>query len=117
MSGLPKPRSMTSSPARRSSCFSRSTVATAYGGSESLRLNSPTRPPAVRIPPIVSARGLHRRRRHGRRRGVRVRGARVSRPEMAMGLGAVAARNRDVELGVAPHAVLADVEARGFDLL
>src|SRR5438067_6640107 len=35
--------------------------------------------------------------------------------EVAVGLGAVAARNRDVELGVAPHAVLVDVESLRFD--
>ena len=31
-------------------------------------------------------------------------------------LGAVPARNRDVELGVAPHPVLGDVEAGGLDV-
>ena len=41
-SGLPKPRSITSSPARRSSSFSRSTSAKAYGGSASMRRNSVT---------------------------------------------------------------------------
>src|SRR6058998_762562 len=45
------------------------------------------------------------------RRTVRVRGA-----EMPVRLGSVAARHRDVELGIAPHAVLADVEAGGLDL-
>jgi outer membrane receptor for monomeric catechols len=35
--------------------------------------------------------------------------------QVAMRLGAVAARDRDVELGIAPHAVLGDVEALGLD--
>src|SRR5438105_4790305 len=37
--------------------------------------------------------------------------------QVAVRLGAVAARDRDVELGIAPHAVLADVEAGGLRLL
>src|SRR5690349_23159255 len=40
MSGLPKPRSMTSCPARRSSVFSASTAANAYGGTAPIRRNS-----------------------------------------------------------------------------
>jgi hypothetical protein len=43
---------------------------------------------------------------------MQVRGA-----EMTVSLGSVAARNRDVELGIAPHAVLGDVEAGGLDVL
>jgi len=34
--------------------------------------------------------------------------------EMPVRLGPVSARNRDVELGVTPHAVLGDVESRGL---
>src|SRR5439155_23548383 len=41
-----------------------------------------------------------------------VRGA-----EMPVRLGAVAARDGDVELGVAPHSVLGDVEAGRLDVL
>src|SRR3954469_22154395 len=44
-------------------------------------------------------------------RGVR----HVRAPEMAVALCAVAPRNRDVELGVAPHAVLVHVEALRLD--
>src|SRR5262245_36906200 len=44
--------------------------------------------------------------RHGRRRHA----------EVAVRLGAVSARNRDVELGIAPHAVLVHVEALRLDL-
>src|SRR4051812_19710773 len=40
MSGLPKPRSITSSPARRSSIFSASIWANAYGGRLPMRRNS-----------------------------------------------------------------------------
>src|SRR5262245_22005964 len=40
MSGLPKPRSMTSSPARRRSSFSLSVTAKTYGGSSGMRRNS-----------------------------------------------------------------------------
>src|SRR5438270_4532491 len=43
MSGLPKPRSITSSPARRSSSFSRSISAKAYGGRREIRRSSTTR--------------------------------------------------------------------------
>src|SRR5262245_9136055 len=50
----------------------------------------------------------------GGRRGVR--GLAPMRAEVRVGLGAVAARDRDVELGVAPHAVLVDVEADRLDL-
>src|SRR6059058_1243195 len=39
MSGLPKPRSITSCPSRRSSRFSWSTVAKTYGGRSSIRQN------------------------------------------------------------------------------
>ena len=38
-------------------------------------------------------------------------------PRCAVRLGAVAARDRDVELGIAPHAVLGDVEAGRLDVL
>src|SRR3989442_4370681 len=41
MSGLPKPRSMTSSPARRASIFSASIVAKTYGG-RALKRRNPT---------------------------------------------------------------------------
>ena len=37
--------------------------------------------------------------------------------EVRVGLRAVPARDRDVELGIAPHAVLGDVQARGLDVL
>src|SRR5437870_7705747 len=37
--------------------------------------------------------------------------------QVAVRLGAVAAGDRDVELRIAPHAVLRDVEARGLDVL
>jgi len=40
MSGFPKPRSMTSWPARRASIFSASMVAKTYGGSALIRRNS-----------------------------------------------------------------------------
>src|SRR3954454_10020086 len=39
-SGLPNPRSMTSTPARRNSIFNASIVANAYGGSALIRRNS-----------------------------------------------------------------------------
>src|SRR5829696_7864523 len=41
---------------------------------------------------------------------------RVRKAEVAVCLGPVPAGDRDVELGVAPHAVLRDVEARGLGL-
>src|SRR5207237_5996430 len=52
------------------------------------------------------------RRLVSRRRVMKLRGA-----EMSMGLGSVAARNRDVELGITPHTVLGDVQAGGLDVL
>src|SRR5204862_4886296 len=41
----------------------------------------------------------------------------VRHAEMPVRLGAVAAGNGDVELGVAPHAVLGDVQAGRLDVL
>ena len=46
-SGLPKPRSITSSPARRSSSFSWSVTAKTYGGSDGTRRNSIAPKPAA----------------------------------------------------------------------
>ena len=40
-----------------------------------------------------------------------------ARADVAVGFGAVAAGDGDVELGVAPHAVFVDVEAAGFDVV
>src|SRR6516165_2118379 len=40
----------------------------------------------------------------------------VRQPEMAVRFGPVTARDRDVELGVAPHAVLGHVETCRLDL-
>src|SRR5690348_11800160 len=40
---------------------------------------------------------------------------RMPEAEMPVALGAVAARDRDVELGIAPHAVLVHVEALRLD--
>src|SRR5437763_11756141 len=48
--------------------------------------------------------------------GCRCLPMRVREAEMAMALGPVAAGNRDVELGIAPHAVLGDVEAGRLDV-
>src|SRR5438128_1531755 len=49
----------------------------------------------------------------GRRCGVPVRVA----EQVAMRLGSVAAGDRDVELGIAPHAVLGHVQTGGLDML
>ena len=75
---------------------------------------------AAAPPRLRRARRLDRcrgRRRVRRRRG---RGSCVLRrsrtDQMAVRLGAVAAGDRDVELGVAPHAVLGDVEPGLLDL-
>ena len=53
-----------------------------------------------------------------RRHRMRVRGMamRVRETEVTVRFGAVAARDRDVELRIAPHAVLADVEPGRLDL-
>src|SRR4051794_41569511 len=66
------------------------------------------------------ARGSPRRLRLRDDRRHRPRGdvtARVPAGEMAVRFGAVAARNRDVELGIAPHAVLGDVEPERLRVL
>src|SRR5262245_30590214 len=63
---------------------------------------------------LAGRAGKRRRLMDGRsrQRGLQ----RVCMAKMAVRLGPVPAGNRDVELGIAPHSVLVDVEAAGLDL-
>src|SRR5436853_5103921 len=67
------------------------------------------------MPAVVSLARICDRFPPDRRRGGMVV-ARVREAEVAVALRAVAARDRDVELRIAPHAVLVDVEALRLDL-
>src|SRR5437868_6458560 len=91
------------------------------GADRTWRRTSPPRPCASRARPEPalhtctwsSCRHLLRDRHGLRRRCVRMT---TERAEVAVRLGAVAPRHRDVELGIAPHAVLVHVEALRLDL-
>src|SRR2546423_4481020 len=82
-----------------------------------MRLRSPTLS-SLRRTSVLASRGSRGRLVDGHRGVcVSVRRVRTVRSEVAVRLGPVPARDRDVELGIAPHAVLGDVEARGLDVI
>ena len=86
------------------------------GGAHAVRMRgagrAPHVPPAPQLRNLLPGRLRERLSCHRRRVSVLAVGA-----EVRMRLRPVAAGNRDVELGVAPHAVLGDVEAGRLRLL
>ena len=77
-SGLPKPRSMTSRPARRASSFSASMCAKTYGGSPLIRRNSIGKGYRPAVGPAPHARRARRRTLHARSLRRRARSAAAS---------------------------------------